>query len=242
MKSSRRTLVAAAAALLVSVRWIAADSVTVHELEKPFHRALLKAVAEHEAWEPTSDGMRWAPVMCWAPRRGPDTFSASTDWTTHGQKLYSLFARNRDAYRSLRGGGTVETGQIVVKQSWTPEEVTDQTEQAAKQAGRWHMIRSTDITGKQQYSFVLEHDIFYPLVQKGEKFFKAAGKADLFIMMKFDRKTPDTDDGWVYGTVTADGKKVTSAGKVESCIKCHREAKNERLFGLPREAPGAARE
>ena len=36
----------------------------------------------------------------------------------------------------------------------------------------------------------------------------------------------------MYGTVTADGKKVTSAGRVASCMKCH-ETKATRLFGLP---------
>ena len=52
-------------------------------------------------------------------------------------------------------------------------------------------------------------------------------------MFKLDPQTPDTDEGWVYGTVTPDGKKVTSAGKVESCMKCHQRAPHDRLFGLP---------
>ncbi len=38
--------------------------------------------------------------------------------------------------------------------------------------------------------------------------------------------------GEVYATVTPDGEKVTSAGKLESGIKCHREATSDRLFGL----------
>ncbi len=46
---------------------------------------------------------------------------------------------------------------------------------------------------------------------------------------------PGTDDGWVYGTVTADGKTVTSAGLVESCMSCHREAPRDRCFGIARE-------
>jgi hypothetical protein len=52
-------------------------------------------------------------------------------------------------------------------------------------------------------------------------------------MFKVDPKTKDTDNGWVYGTVTADGKKVTSSGKVESCMKCHQDAPHDRVFGLP---------
>ena len=50
-------------------------------------------------------------------------------------------------------------------------------------------------------------------------------------MMKLDPKTPGADDGWVYGTVSADGKTVTSAGRVASCMKCH-ETRPTRLFGL----------
>jgi hypothetical protein len=51
-------------------------------------------------------------------------------------------------------------------------------------------------------------------------------------MFKLDPKTPGTDEGWVYGTVTADGKTVTSAGRVASRMKCHQEAPHDRLFGL----------
>jgi hypothetical protein len=46
-----------------------------------------------------------------------------------------------------------------------------------------------------------------------------------------DPKTPGTDNGWVYGTVTADGKQVTSAGRVKSCMACHQRAPNDRVFG-----------
>ena len=46
-----------------------------------------------------------------------------------------------------------------------------------------------------------------------------------------DPKTPGTDDGWVYGTVSADGKTVTSAGRVDSCMRCH-ETRKDRVFGI----------
>jgi hypothetical protein len=60
-----------------------------------------------------------------------------------------------------------------------------------------------------------------------------AFQSDLFIMLKLDPNATNTDDGWVYGTVTPDAKTVTSAGKVASCMKCHVDAKTDRLFGLP---------
>ena len=50
-------------------------------------------------------------------------------------------------------------------------------------------------------------------------------------MVKLDPATPGTDEGWVYGTVSPDGKAVGAAGRVASCMKCHAEAKSDRLFG-----------
>lgn len=57
-------------------------------------------------------------------------------------------------------------------------------------------------------------------------------KKDLFIMMKLDPAIANSDDGWVYGTITPDGKTVTSAGRVQSCMTCHANAQHDRLFGL----------
>lgn len=57
-------------------------------------------------------------------------------------------------------------------------------------------------------------------------------KFGLFIMMKLDPKTKGADQGWVYGTVSADGKTVSSSGRVESCMGCHVQTKNDRLFGM----------
>ncbi len=54
----------------------------------------------------------------------------------------------------------------------------------------------------------------------------------LFVMMKMEGSPKGTDNGWVYGTVSADGKTVTSSGKVQSCMGCHQEAQHGRLFGL----------
>ncbi|MCW5823891.1 MAG: cytochrome P460 family protein [Cyanobacteria bacterium TGS_CYA1] len=61
---------------------------------------------------------------------------------------------------------------------------------------------------------------------------KPEKQSSIFIMTKMDPLTKNTDNGWIYGTVTPDGKTVTSAGRVETCMKCHLETKNDRLFGL----------
>lgn len=61
----------------------------------------------------------------------------------------------------------------------------------------------------------------------------------LFVMLRLDSKTPGTDDGWVYGTLTPDAKKVTSQGRVESCMGCHEDAPYERLYGPTKSAPAS---
>jgi hypothetical protein len=139
--------------------------------------------------------------------------------------------RRRDEYLSLAKGKAVPVGQAVVKQSWVPEEITDPKEKPEGIDFR-KITFSGDSTSDPLSRFGSDEDHFYPYACKGDKVFKAARQADLFIMLKLDPRTPDTDDGWVYATATPDGKKITSMGKIESCMKCHRQAKSDRLFGL----------
>lgn len=55
----------------------------------------------------------------------------------------------------------------------------------------------------------------------------------LFIMFKLDPKTPGTDEGWVYGNLTPDGR-VTAGGRVGRCMRCHarRDEPRDRMYGL----------
>ena len=101
-------------------------------------------------------------------------------------------------------------GQAIVKQSWVPEEVTAKSKRS--------------VQGLPQ-----------EILKRDGRSYRAARKGELFIMYKLDPRTPGTDEGWVYGTVTADGKKVTSAGLVTSCVNCHQDAPHDRLFGLAKE-------
>lgn len=64
-------------------------------------------------------------------------------------------------------------------------------------------------------------------IQEGDKLFHAKDAAGLFLMFRTDSNTPGTDAGWVYGTIAPDGKTVTSAGTVQSCTRCHKDAKYE---------------
>lgn len=59
---------------------------------------------------------------------------------------------------------------------------------------------------------------------------KPGAKQGLYVMMKTG--DVDSDAGWIYGTLTPDGR-ITSEGRVASCVDCHRDAK-DRIFGLKR--------
>lgn len=185
----------------------------------PFDARLLAVAKNYLAWGRVDDETRWAPQLCRRPNAAMARDSQSDDAKTHGQKLYMLFAKDRAAYLATRQK-TNPVGQVLVKQSWTPLEVPDDglpLQQKAVHAPR-----------KQGFG-----DSYIPFVRRDGKLFKASEQAELFIMMKLDPTTPDTDDGWVYGTVAPDGSRVTSVGKVQSCMRCHTKDTTDRLFGLP---------
>ena len=165
---------------------------------------------------------------------GRAIFSESSDTESHGRKLYSLFAKNRWAYLAQSGNNAPSPfGQIVVKESWVPEEVKD--------GERKHTVeKAIKPLRHEPIDPYAAKDSFEPFAEKDGKLFKATKLAGLFVMMKLDPTTPDTDDGWVYGTVSADLKTVTAVGKIESCMECHVKAKADRLFGL-KSADGSVR-
>ena len=222
---------------IIAVSLIAADS---PEKEPMFHKALKQAAADYLSWSRVDDEMRWSPELCRIPFPGRAYASESKDEKTHGRKLYSLFAKDRKGYLNMTEEKPANIGQVIVKQSWIPEEVTgSQADELRKVTHNQELAfsKETIVTprpGAKDDAFGGGRDHFYPYVIKGDKVFKASKQADLFIMMKLAPETPDTDQGWVYGTVTSDGKTVTAAGKIASCMKCHVDAKNDRLFGLPK--------
>lgn len=195
--------------------------------EGPFDRALLDIAQTYETFCLVDANSRWAPLMCAdigfeepskAVEVGDYEFSASRDLSTHGRKLYVLLAKQltrEGSYISEKGSNAV--GQVIVKEAWVPEEVPDDGKPLPR----------IDRHGKS----------VVPYARKEGKLYHAKEKGSLFIMFKMDPRTPNTDAGWVYGTVSADGKTVTSAGRVESCMKCHERAPHDRLFGLSADRP-----
>jgi hypothetical protein len=179
------------------------------------------------------DAARAAPTDCRMTSLPPRLRrTASADAETHGgDKVYAMFAKDPAPYRALTGldalyardepmdvDGTEGCSQVLVKEAFRPVEVA---------GGRPHLVElaadgSDDVRKRLR-----------PAEKDGRRL--APGeRIGLFVMFRVDPKTPGTDDGWVYGTVTADGKTVTAAGRVASCMRCHETAPHGRLFGLPR--------
>jgi hypothetical protein len=200
---------------------------------QPFHARLLKIAEIYSAYGRIDDEFRWAPELCRMPMPGRPRYSQSSDEAAHGQKLYSLFVRDRASYLTKTGASPV--GQIVVKEAWIPEEMDAKPKLDFSQIVRTERVREKkvpdDLAPLGLGASLQGGDHFYPIAERKGKWYRAKERGPLFLMMKLDPKTPGTDEGWVYGTVSADGKTVTSAGRVASCMKCHEDRK-DRLFGL----------
>lgn len=175
---------------------------------------LLEIAANYRKYEQVDGRMRMAPVLCAPalPPRPEHRLSRSDDESTHGKKLYTIFAAKVDSIRRTYTGETLLPGkpqpltdQVIVKESWLAEELKKG-----------------------------EGENLSPIGPDG-KLYKVGAKGPLFVMYQTDPKDPNSDEGWVYGTLTPDGKKITGIGRLENCMSCHQKAPHGRLFGLPRD-------
>lgn len=194
-------------------------------------RLLLKIAAEYTSYERVSDRANWAPTLCRVPTpssRGGVLSSASKDVDSHGKKLYFLYASDGPSYASVGNCDSSldhqsittkpcsnPVGQIVVKESFKPEEVLD--------IGSLQFVPNAD-TGQIR-------DLAPHFTREGNRFFKTGQPSGLFIMVKLVPSHASTDDGWIYATTSPDGKSITSSGVIASCVECHRETTRDRLYG-----------
>jgi hypothetical protein len=105
-------------------------------------------------------------------------------------------------------------GHVLVKEAW--EQVLE---------------KERDKTGLQIQPTTIGDVEKRPYAILGNKRYHAGKKNGLYVMFKTAVDTPGTDQGWVYGTVSADGKRVTSVGRVQTCIQCHRNSTCDRQLG-----------
>jgi hypothetical protein len=179
-----------------------------------------------------------APADCMAPFFvvPPRPSLAKTD-DGHGKKLYYLYAKDLHAYRA--GAGLYNdwsrsfpspndkappkesparqrreqaVGQVIVKESWTDQLVTQGDPPRAPPEGS-------------DASLITRGSFDGAMHQIGEQ-------SALFIMAKVaESGDPKTDNGWIYATVTPDRKTITSGGLLPKCMGCHEKAEHDRIFG-----------
>ena len=180
-------------------------------LDTRFVPRALEIAGGYTKWHRVGDqNPGWAPENCRLPSPGKGRLSESDDARTHGRKLYYLYAKDRVAYRD--GTDAMDApGQVIVKEAWKPVPIDPK---------------------EKPHVFFLDAKSGRPYARDGDAWFKPGPKASLFLMFRLDPKTEGTDDGWVYATVTPDGKRVTAAGRIGSCMSCHRVPGQGRLFGL----------
>ena len=190
---------------------------------------LLAIVAEYQGYGRVDDVARWAPADCRIPQPASVRVSKSRHNSTHGRKLYSLFARDRWSYVAI-ANLTPGPDQVIVKESWIPEPVDPATIPS-----QFYTEPVVPLPGTRPSPPVLgaADDQFHPFASDGTTTFRARERGPLFIMYNdADAPAEQSDQGWVYGTVTADGQTVTAAGRIRSCMGCHEKAPHGRLFGL----------
>ena len=199
------------------------------ENDARFHALLLTAARSHTAYGKVDDVLRFAPTLCMAPPPAPLRFSASKDAGTHGQKLYFLYAWDAASYlKSPRKDHYKRADTAPIHEKKAAEQVLVKQAWSCVKAGEEGAEKSTSPEDRSRF------------VRREGGLFTTGERKDLFIMVKLDEKVEGTDQGWVYGTVTPDGKSVTSSGRVRSCMACHETAGAGRLFGMsaPAQEPG----
>ena len=196
-----------------------------------FASRLLEVASEYKQFGRVDQKMRWSPTLCTVPPQPPKnlgSMSASESLETHGKKLYYLYARKPWQYQSNVWGFGADSGpiraplgQVLVKEAWHPVKVDGSRTVQPKLDGADRVSDSAPKVSKRPYAV------------SGKQRYQAGKKKGLYIMFKTLETTPGTDRGWVYGTVSADGKKVTSVGMVQNCMECHHDAPHDRQIGLP---------
>ncbi|MGE0788197.1 MAG: hypothetical protein AB7S26_21170 [Sandaracinaceae bacterium] len=197
--------------------------------------AWLTEVAErYRAWGRVDDRAHWAPWDCLMPLPAMARVSRDSGGP-HDRKLYFVYASDRDAYVRIATGGTGEppVGLTVVKEAYHPRALD----------GSEHLDLSNGfVLPPSPYLPVgalpperMASDLSYrPAVDEAGRLHRVGDPGGLFVLRYVGRRR-GTDEGWVYGTVDAEGH-VTSSGVVESCAGCHRVAPHGHLFGLPDDA------
>jgi hypothetical protein len=175
------------------------------DVDSPFAAVVRAAAAGYEQATLLTAGPELAPTDCRAPAPAVRLSTADGE---HGDKLYMLYGSDVAGVDYAVAGTTAPIGQTLVKQAWEAVPGEPQSVTAATERHGGPLLHRDGGT-----------------VRHGGAF------RGLFVMHKLAPDTPGTDQGWVYGTLDAEGR-VTGAGAMASCIRCHQDAPVDRRFGL----------
>ena len=110
--------------------------------------------------------------------------------------------------------------------------VSDPASYAAAVAAQAPAPTGLTIIKENRYSFLPEQEGQATSIDPSQPAWVPGPVIELFFMSKVSQSaTPDTDAGWVYGVANPSGE-IQTLGRIDSCIKCHENADNDRLFGL----------
>ncbi len=175
-----------------------------------FHAGLVQAIDDYLEYPLVNSVAIEAPADCRPPNSESRPMMSHSDHeSTHGRKLYYLFVKDITHYLSQDGTPSPE-GQVLVKESWTSK---------ASNPGARNMRNHA--SGAR----------INPRLTVGDEVVEIGKRQDLFVMMKLAADTANTDQGWVYGVIDPNTEEVIASGKVSSCMRCHEDARNDRLFG-----------
>ncbi len=175
------------------------------DCDSPFVSVVRDAARDYRRLVCVTGSPKVAPQDC---RMSPPFVKLSEAGKEHGKKLYLLFARFAEKGVYTKAGEPAKVGQTLVKEAWVavPGEPSGPTEASRRYVG--HLVFG-----------------------EGDQRFHGGDAAGLFVMHKLAADTPDTDQGWVYGTIDPAGH-VTAAGRIASCMACHEDGTEDRCFGL----------
>lgn len=163
--------------------------------------------------------LNWSPFLCMMPPAARALLSSVDAEEGHGSKIYALRSNQGEAYMKLGTDEEVELPlfTVLVKEAFAPVLHPGEDAPSPHSTPGWELALSEG---------------YVPFAERDGLTYTTGRPRGLFVMLRLPEGTPDTMDGWAYGTVDPAGR-VTGSGAMESCIRCHRTADHGGVFGWP---------
>jgi hypothetical protein len=182
--------------------------------DKTVDDQLLAISKEYLSYELYNRNDYWTISLCepyyYSPSIIEDTlqFSHAGSTSPHGDKLYKLYTKYKEAYHKKLEDQP--EGQVVIKEVWNVRQVPYGNDS----------IENNKLLVKRSMN-----DLMY---------YTPSTRKQLFIMYKA-KPTAENDKGWWYGIVDiekgADNAEVIESMKINRCVACHEKTKHDRMLG-----------